>query len=337
MNGELAAKGMEDTGGSKGLAAYSAMTIRQGSKSFAKAAMLFDRQTRESVMMLYAWCRYCDDVIDGQTLGHGQQELDSTEKLIRLRMLKEETARVCNGHGSELPAFAALGEVLRKHEIPRRHLFDLLEGFALDAADARIRTLEDTLHYCYHVAGVVGVMMACIMGVRDEEVMHRASDLGIAFQLTNIARDIKDDLQVGRCYVPEEWLARTGIRREEMHLAVNQPALHALACDLVELAERYYASARIGMTQLPWRCAWAIASALLIYRDIGLRVRSLGPEAWNGRTQVSNLRKLGHLVSGCVLATGAVRHRADVMSTPRTGLWTRTVGSSDATRSSGGR
>jgi 15-cis-phytoene synthase len=277
-------------------------------------------------VMLYAWCRYCDDVIDGQTLGHGQQALSTTEKLERLRMLQEETARVCDGHGSELPAFAALGEVLKKHAIPRRHLFDLLEGFALDAADARFRTLDDTLHYCYHVAGVVGVMMACIMGVKDEEVMHRASDLGIAFQLTNIARDIKDDLQVGRCYVPEEWLSRRNIRREEMHLAAAQPELHALACELVELAERYYASARIGMARLPWRCAWAIASALLIYRDIGLRVRSLGPDAWNGRTRVSSLRKLGHLVVGCAVATGAVHRGETGMAAPRVGLWTRVVG-----------
>jgi 15-cis-phytoene synthase len=329
MKGDLAA---DDMTGSRNLAAYGAMTIRQGSKSFAKAAMLFDRQTRESVTMLYAWCRYCDDVIDGQTLGHGQQELATAEKLDRLRMLQEETTRVCDGHGSDLPAFAALGEVLKKHAIPRRHLFDLLEGFALDATDARFPALDDTLHYCYHVAGVVGVMMACIMGVRDEEVMHRASDLGIAFQLTNIARDIKDDLQVGRCYVPEEWLARRNIRRDEMHLPAVQPELYALACELVELAERYYASARIGMSRLPWRCAWAIASALLIYRDIGLRVRSLGPEAWNGRTQVSNLRKLGHLVSGCVLATGAVGRRGGVLSTPRVGLWTRMVENGDSVR-----
>jgi phytoene synthase len=305
------------------LAAYSETAIRQGSKSFAKAAMLFDAETRESVTMLYAWCRYCDDVIDGQTLGHGQQELGIAEKKARLAMLQDETDRVCNGEPSAIPAFAALAQVVRRHGIERRHLFGLLEGFGLDAEEARFVTLDDTLHYCYHVAGVVGVMMAKIMGATDRDVLHRAADLGIAFQLTNIARDVIEDMQVGRCYLPEEWLARSGMTRETMHLPQHHAALHALACELVALAEQYYASARIGMAQLPWRCAWAIASALLIYRDIGLRVRAAQPAAWNGRTQVSGASKLGHVCRGWFVATAAVARRRRPASAARAGLWTK--------------
>jgi phytoene synthase len=305
------------------LAAYSETTIRQGSKSFAKAAMLFDPAIRESVTMLYAWCRYCDDVIDGQVLGHGQQELDVPEKMARLRMLQDETGRICDGQASDIPAFAALAQVVRRHGIERRHLFELLEGFGLDAEEARFITLDDTLHYCYHVAGVVGVMMARIMGVQDSEVMHRAADLGIAFQLTNIARDVVEDMQVGRCYLPEEWLARRGIRRDDMHLPQHRAALHGLACELVELAERYYASARIGMGQLPWRSAWAIASALLIYRDIGLRVRRAQPAVWDGRVQVSGVGKVAHVCWGWVVASLAVAGRGRSATLSRAGLWTK--------------
>lgn len=305
------------------LAAYSETTIKQGSKSFAKAAMLFDPQTRQSVMMLYAWCRYCDDVIDGQTLGHGQQELAVAEKMARLRMLQEETERTCNGEPSDIPAFAALAQVLQRHGVERRHLFQLLEGFGLDAAEARFRTLDDTLHYCYHVAGVVGVMMAKIMGAQDSEVLHRAADLGIAFQLTNIARDVIEDMQVGRCYLPEQWLAKHGIRREAMHLPQHHAALHALACELVALAEQYYASARVGMAQLPWRSAWAIASALLIYRDIGLRVKAARPAAWDGRMRVSSASKLAHVCRGWFVATAAVARRRRPAPAARAGLWTR--------------
>lgn len=302
---------------------FSETTLRQGSKSFARAAMLFDPATRSSVMMLYAWCRYCDDVIDGQVLGHEQQQLSRAQKLERLRMLQEETTKVCEGRTSDLPAFAALAKVLQKHDIERHDLFDLLEGFAMDADEVRFPTLEDTLRYCYHVAGVVGVMMARIMGVRDSEVMHRAADLGIAFQLTNIARDIREDLQVGRCYLPEDWLARARLRREEMHLPHHQEQLHELACELIELAEAYYASARTGMAYLPWRSAWAIASALLIYRDIGLQVRALGAQAWQDRVQVSGKRKLAHLLRGCALATMSVSRKHRMADVPRTGLWTR--------------
>ena len=302
------------------ISAYSQQSIRQGSKSFAKAAMLFDRDTRDSVMMLYAWCRHCDDVIDGQTLGHHAQELSRQEKEARLQSLQRETALVCDGHASEIPAFAALGRVVRRHDLPRRYLFELLEGFAMDAREQRFRTLDDTLLYCYHVAGVVGVMMARIMGVRDPQVMHRAADLGIAFQLTNIARDVRDDLRIGRCYLPEDWLARHGMSPADAALPQHLPALHALACELVELAEQYYASARIGMAQLPWRCAWAIASALLIYRDIGLRVRAEGAAAWEQRASVSGKRKLLRLFQGGFVAVHAMARQP--VQAPRTGLWT---------------
>ncbi|WP_194711842.1 phytoene/squalene synthase family protein [Noviherbaspirillum soli] len=302
------------------ISAYSQQSIRQGSKSFARAAMLFDRDTRDSVMMLYAWCRHCDDVIDGQTLGHDAQELSRQEKEARLQALQRETARVCDGHASDIPAFAALGQVVRRHALPRRHLFELLEGFAMDAREQRFETLGDTLRYCYHVAGVVGVMMARIMGVRDVQVMHRAADLGIAFQLTNIARDVRDDLRIGRCYLPEDWLARQGIAPGEAAQPQHLPALHALACELVELAEQYYASARIGMTQLPWRCAWAIAGALLIYREIGLRVRAGGTSVWEQRTSVSGRRKLLRLLQGGFVAVHAKARRPG--KAPRDGLWT---------------
>jgi phytoene synthase len=305
------------------LDAYSRMTIKQGSKSFAKAALLFDPKTRQSVMMLYAWCRYCDDVIDGQTLGHGQQQLSMADKLNRLRMLEHETERICNGKSSQLSAFAALQKVIQRHGIEKRHLFELLEGFRLDAIEARFHTLNDTLHYCYHVAGVVGVMMARIMGVQEQEVIYRAADLGIAFQLSNIARDVRADLEVGRCYLPEEWLEEKHIARQELAYETHQHVLHALASRLVEYAEPYYGSARIGLAQLPWRCAWAIASALKIYRQIGLQVRTAGSQAWDGRVQVSDAKKLLFLCQGGLAASVAVCRRKQARLQRRSGLWTK--------------
>ncbi|MES2830462.1 MAG: phytoene/squalene synthase family protein [Pseudomonadota bacterium] len=305
------------------LASYSEATIKQGSKSFAKAAMLFDRETRQSVTMLYAWCRHCDDVIDGQTLGHDSTLQTTAQMQAQLSQLQQETQRICDGHDSDIPAFAALKKVVDKHGLSRQHLFELLEGFALDATDARFVTLDDTLRYCYHVAGVVGLMMAQIMGVRDQEVMHRATDLGIAFQLTNIARDVVDDLRIGRCYLPQEWLTRMHIPLERIDSFEHRAALHELACELVALAEQYYVSARIGMAQLPLRCAWAIAGALLIYRDIGLQVRAGGVNIWDQRPHVSNRRKLWRLCQGGVVALHAVRQKHYAASTPRTGLWTR--------------
>ena len=185
-------------------------TMAAGSKSFNTAAKLFDASTRRSALMLYARCRYCDDVIDGQALGFRDASALSGSATQRLAMLKTQTQRAFAGAEMQEPAFAAFQEVATRHAIPPQQAFDHLEGFAMDVRDTHYETFEDTLRYCYHVAGVVGLMMARVMGVRNEAVLDRACDLGLAFQLTNIARDIVEDAETGRCYLPAQWLAEEG-------------------------------------------------------------------------------------------------------------------------------
>lgn len=303
---------------------YSQATIKSGSKSFAKAAMLFDRETRHSVRLLYAWCRYCDDVIDGQTLGHGLQTLSHAEQTKRLQALQAQTAEVFAGQPSDHPAFAALAYVVSKHGMHERHALELLQGFALDVTGSRFETLDDTLHYCYHVAGVVGVMMAQIMGVRDPATLLRAADLGIAFQLTNIARDVIDDHAIGRCYLPQQWLRAARIPESEIGQPQHRAALHMLTQDLLQVAEDYYASARFGIGQLPLRSAWAIASALLIYRDIGLQIKTAGTKAWQQRAQTSAAKKMLLIGGGYGMAIWHVLLAGKYKSMPRGGLWTKT-------------
>src|SRR5690606_18381279 len=172
--------------------------IAKGSQSFAAAAKLFDRETREDAVMLYAWCRHCDDVIDGQVVGHDQAKDFREGQRHRLAELREKTSAALAGEASGEYLFEALRRVVARHDIPHRHPQELLVGFEMDVEYRRYRTIEETLDYCYHVAGVVGVMMAMIMGVRDRAVLDRASDLGLAFQLTNIARDVIDDARAGR-------------------------------------------------------------------------------------------------------------------------------------------
>lgn len=305
---------------SDAVVASSEVSIAQGSQSFAAAARLFDKQTRDDAVMLYAWCRYCDDVVDGQTLGHAQEADFRSGQSERLERLKHQTAAALAGKQSDDPVFEALRRVVARHQIPHRHPQELLAGFAMDVADRHYETIEDTLIYCYHVAGVVGVMMAMIMGVRDPKVLDRASDLGLAFQLTNIARDVIDDARVGRVYVPAELLRKHGISEIRPDDRSQWPALHAAALELLDLAERYYASAYTGMSSLPPRSAWAIGAARRVYRAIGSKLRAGGPSAWETRVSTSKaekIRLLG-LALGDVGTTRVIRR-----DTPRTGLWQR--------------
>jgi len=295
-------------------------TIAVGSKSFATAAKLFDPATRRSVLMLYAWCRYCDDVIDGQELGFNVTPVDNAQAEQRLEMLKNQTLRAWEGAEMSEPAFAAFQEVALGHNIPLQLAYDHLDGFAMDVRETHYETFEDTLQYCYRVAGVVGLMMARVMGVRDEAVLDRACDLGLAFQLTNIARDIVEDARVGRCYLPARWLAEEGIPAEALESAELRPQLAKLAYRLVAEAEPYYASARAGLAGLPLRSAWAIASAHGVYREIGIKVSAAGPRAWDRRQGTSAIEKSGLLLKGAGLA---LTSRFATPAPRPAGLWQR--------------
>ncbi|WP_110669156.1 15-cis-phytoene synthase CrtB [Salinicola halophilus] len=315
---------------SEALLDHATQTMAVGSKSFATAAKLFDPATRRSALMLYAWCRHCDDVIDGQMLGFAADVPgDDTPEpwrgdtpATRLERLRESTRLAYADEPMTEPAFAAFQEVARTHEIPPSQAFDHLEGYAMDVREETYPHLPDTLRYCYHVAGVVGLMMARVMGVRDEAVLDRACDLGLAFQLTNIARDILDDARLGRCYLPLAWLAEFEVPLDELAEARHRPALAAMAKRLVAVAEPYYDSAREGLPALPLRSAWAIATARGVYRRIGVKVSRVGEDALEQRQGTSKAEKIGLLMQGAGVALSARgrrpgRRRDDLWQRPR--------------------
>jgi len=302
--------------------ALSEQSIKQGSKSFAAAARLFDRETRDDCVMLYAWCRHCDDVIDGQTLGHDQQADFRDGQLERLDDLRRQTDEALRNGRSADPIFVALSRVAQRRAIPALHPQQLLRGFQMDVEARTYETVEDTLDYGYHVAGVVGVMMAMIMGAREPEVLDRASDLGIAFQLTNIARDVIDDARSGRVYLPAELLREQGIDAVDADDAAQWPLLHAAALRLLDIAEPYYASALAGMSVLPPRSAWAIGAARRVYRAIGEKLRRGGPSAWEERVSTSKAEKFAMLLAGL---GDVAASRVAPRSAPRIGLYQRPV------------
>jgi phytoene synthase len=160
------------------------------------------------------------------------------------------------------------------------------------------------LRYCYHVAGAVGVMMATVMGVpaSDDDTLDRACDLGLAFQLANIVRDVAEDDAAGRCYLPAEWLADAGVPSGELIRPGHRPALVAMVARACALARGYEASARVGAARLPFRQRWAIVSAANIYGAIGRQVEQLGAHAWDQRVRTTRTQKLGFLLSAAAEA-----------------------------------
>ncbi|GLQ19177.1 phytoene/squalene synthase family protein [Algimonas porphyrae] len=302
------------------LARQGRQSIEAGSKSFALASRVLPPRIRDDASMLYAWCRYCDDVIDGQEMGHGQIADYRDGQAERLKKLRDQTRAALHGQATD-PIFQGLARVVERNDIPHRHAFELLKGFEMDAEERVYHTIDDLLDYAYHVAGVVGVMMAMIMGTRDAPTLDRASDLGLAFQLTNIARDVIDDARADRVFVPQSLLIRHGapVAPDLLKQHANWPAAHKAAIDLIDIAEDYYASARTGIRALPFRCAWAISAALSVYREIGEVLRVGGPEAWHGRVGASASRKMRLAVR----AGRPALMRSFVREVPRDGFYMR--------------
>ena len=198
--------------------------------------------------------------------------------------IRDMTDRALAGEVTGDPAFDALGLVAAECSIPRAWPRDLVQGFAMDANGFSPKNQDDLLIYCYHVAGVVGLMMAVIMGASldDKDTLTRANDLGLAFQLSNIARDIAEDEAAGRCYLPSDWLA-TQSRAQ-------------IAKRLASMAGQYEASARIGAARLPFRSRWAVLAAAGIYGDIAREVARRGDRAWDERVITTKAAKAGWVV-----------------------------------------
>lgn len=304
------------------LVAEAGQSIALGSKSFRFASQIFDRKTRERSWLLYAWCRACDDITDGQTLGHAARV--PTDPAARIDFLRTTTDAALAGKTTGLVPFDALAEVAKETDIPASLPHDHLAGFARDAAGWRPRTEQDLLSYCYQVAGVVGVMMAHVMGVSADDhdtlakdTLRRASDLGLAFQLANISRDMVDDWRVGRCYLPSEWLEAEGLAGADLADPAHRDALARIARRLADLANLYRRSSMVGAARLPFRSRWAVLSAARIYGEVANRAAALGPRAWDRRISTSKWDKLAMVAA----ALGDALRAPDPVS--REALWTR--------------
>lgn len=241
---------------------------------------------------------------------------DPEKTVADMRMM---TRQALGGEETDNPPFDAVGLVSAECGIPGKFADDLIDGFDLDAKGWRPTSEDDLMQYCYHVAGAVGCMMAIVMGIPsgDEETLDRACDLGLAFQLANIARDVAEDAEAGRCYLPKQWLTEQGLDYDNMLTPGNMGKTAMLVERLCTKAEDYAASARVGAARLPFRCRWAVLAASGIYGDIARKVRKNPEAALSRRVVVGKAAKLvwiSRAFGQAILNPAAV---------DRTGLWTR--------------
>lgn len=274
--------------------AHCRAAIRDGSRSFHAASRLLPRHVRDPALALYAFCRLADDAVDL-----------TEDKAVAVRRLRDRLDLVYEGRPRNAPADRAFAAVVECHAMPRALPDALLQGLAWDALGRRCETVSDLYAYSARVAASVGAMMCVLMDVRDGDALARACDLGVAMQLTNIARDVGEDARAGRLYLPTEWFAEAGLDPDRF-LADPRPGpeVAAMVGGLLARADRLYDRAEAGIPALPISSRAGIFAARHIYAGIGGAVRRNGRDTVTRRGRTGGLAKFGWLgLSG--LRTGA--------------------------------
>lgn len=273
---------------------------RTGSRTFFAASFLLPSAVRDRATALYAFCRLADDAVDV-----------GDDPAVALAQLRERLDQAYGRRPFPHPADRAFADVAARFAIPRTLPEALLEGFQWDAEGRRYETLSDVQAYAARVAGTVGAMMSLLMGARSPEALARACDLGVAMQLTNIARDVGEDARAGRIYLPLGWLREAGIDPERW---AERPMFCAELGRIVErvlsAADALYARGEAGIDLLPAGCRRGIFAARMLYAEIGNELRRRGCDSVSARAVTPARRKAALLARALSARRFSGRERA---------------------------
>jgi phytoene synthase len=264
----------------------------RGSKSFYFASRLLPAHVARSVHAVYWFCRYTDDLVD-------ESPDEIAEPL--LNQWESDVTAALAGETPSHPVLHLFVEAVRQYSIPHEYPLDLIRGMRMDVERTHYRTFDDLRLFCYRVASVVGLMMTHVIGYRDASSRAtgtaHAIDLGIAMQLTNILRDIGEDLRRGRVYLPEEDLYRFGV---DLRSDPPSDAFRELMQFQIKRAREFYTSGSAGIRLLEPRGGFAVKVAAGVYSDILKEIERANYDVFTRRAVVSTRRKYWLLARGLV-------------------------------------
>ncbi len=298
--------------------------LASGSLSIALAARLLDKNTCDGARLFYTWYRHCEEVssrkqLDCDQTSHGNGVSG------RFGRLQAMTYSAIFEKNSVDPAFETIERAVNFHGWPVCVVLDVLSGFRRDVDGQSYKTVSELMAYCYGIAGSVAVGMAEVFGldVNDPWMMDRACDLGIAFQLTNIACHVMDDAKDGRVYLPADFFIFGAASADFILDSANRSAVIAATNVLLDLANEYYASADLAIAYLPWRIRWVTAAAAGSYRMMANRIR-WSDDPWPVKQPVQLWTKMFNLIAICgeLVITSLIPLRFNL---DRIDLWTRST------------
>ncbi len=256
---------------------------RREAKNFYYAFLTLPQERRRAIYVAYAFCRYCDDAVDTA------ESVD--QKMATLESLHASLNDAYTGRTSD-PLFLALADVADRHDIPEEYFKQVIHGVESDLTKVRYQDFEELRSYCYQVASVVGLICLQIFGYKDDSAREHAIDLGLAMQLTNIARDIQEDLELGRIYLPQDEIARFGYSEEALEAGIVNESFIDLMRFQAQRARGYFDS---GFKLLPYlsprsRACPAVMGQL--YSKVLQRIEEAEFDVFQHRISLSKTEKL---------------------------------------------
>jgi len=249
-------------------------------KSFRFAGRFLNKKQLEDCARLYRFCRFVDDLVDKESdILLAQKNLDHLKRNLELGY----------SQNSVVQDFIELAKL---YQMQTSVVLELIKGIESDLTPTLIKNEAELLRYCYRVAGTVGLLMCDVLGVKDPKAKPHAIDLGIAMQLTNIARDVQEDAEMGRRYIPGEWVGEV-LPESLMRASTTETEILKKSVQrLLSLANLYYESGGAGLGFLPTRARTGIKVAATVYKEIGLVIEEKAYDVFSGRAYVNLARKL---------------------------------------------
>ncbi len=265
---------------------YSQSIIKHYAKSFYFAANFLPKERRLAAYAVYAFCRYADNVVDNPR-DRSKEEIQN-----EVNNLKEELTLAFKYGESEHPALAAFIYVAKRYDIPIEYPMDLIDGVQMDIEKTRYNNFDELYDFAYKVASTVGLMMTCVMGFSDKIALVYAESLGIGMQITNILRDIQEDKNLGRIYLPLNELKQFSITENEINQEIFSSNFKELMKFQVAKARNYYSKSDLGIPLLNPESQFAISTASRIYSGILDKIEENNFNPFLGRVSLTYFEKV---------------------------------------------
>ncbi|HXI85472.1 MAG TPA: presqualene diphosphate synthase HpnD [Verrucomicrobiae bacterium] len=257
---------------------------RQTGKNFYYSFLVMPREKRAAMCAIYAFMRRSDDIADSTA--------NPAVALDALRQWRAQVDAAFNGEQTTDPTLPALVDTVRRYKIPQSHFHELLDGTEMDQTTTRYATFDDLYKYCYRVASAVGLVVLPIFGFQDKAALAPAEACGIAFQLTNILRDVKEDARMGRIYLPLEDLRRFGVSEDDILNALATPQFLELMKFEANRAHGFYKKAQPLLNMIDADSRGTLAVMIAIYGRILRKIEESNFAVFDGRMRLSAAEKL---------------------------------------------